>query len=67
MVSKTPTREEAERMAVSFLESACYKDEETDQVLVSLIRKGCVVFTSPDMFQITELGMKNVENGDAGG
>ena len=62
MTMKTPTKTEAERMAIAFLESECYKDTELDQNLVALIRKGCAVFKAPDLFQITERGMNEVEN-----
>jgi hypothetical protein len=50
-------------MAIAFIESACYKNDELDRGLVSLIRKGCATFVAPDLFQITELGINEVENG----
>ncbi len=61
MTAKTPTQKEADRMAVAFLESACFKDSELDHALVQLIRKGCATFTAPDLFEITERGMNQVE------
>ena len=61
MTAKTPTFEEAQKMAVAFLESAIYEDTELDKTLVALVRKGCAVFTAPDMFEITERGMDEVE------
>jgi hypothetical protein len=63
MTAKTPTFEECNKMAIAFIESACYKNDELDRGLVSLIRKGCATFVAPDQFQITELGMNEVENG----
>lgn len=62
MTAKTPSFDEAERMAIAFIESGCYKDTELDHALVSLIRKGCATFKAPDLFEITELGMNEVEN-----
>lgn len=62
MTAKTPTAAAAKKMAVAFLESASYKDEEMDRSLVNLIRNRCVKFTAPDMFEITERGMNEVES-----
>jgi hypothetical protein len=60
---KAPALQERQKMANAFIESAAYQGGEFDQTLVNLIRKGCVVFITPDLFEITEEGMNEVDNG----
>ena len=60
---KAPALHERQKMANAFIESGNYQGGEFDQTLVNLIRKGCVVFITPDLFEITEEGMNEVDNG----
>jgi len=60
---KAPAPEERKKMAIAFIESASYQGSEFDQSLVKLIQKGMAIFKSPDLFQLTEEGSEEVENG----
>ena len=45
-----------EKMALMFIESACYLDTDFDRTMVGMIRKGLVEFKYPDLFSITDMG-----------
>jgi hypothetical protein len=57
------TQSERDKMAIAFIECSDYIDDELGRNMASLIRKGLVVFTSPNLVEISEEGERVVEEG----
>jgi len=64
-IKKAPDAEGRNKMAIAFMESACFQGDEMDKGLLRMIRKGMIVFNFPDNFEATQEGLEAYESRDA--